>query len=348
MSLRNRLTALFSPHRRWLAPEAGPLQAGGLFGPNEAVVPRVACTHFRLPLPATLAAGGRAAALDLAVRRVAPSSSPRYAAVWQGEVAQVWVLDERAAADAGEAEQLIAESSLLPQPAQPDGARLLAVARGVEGQVWRAGQLVASRCWPAPPSPEAWSRFLRAAAMPVAAGPPALETLPAAAQPWGQAIRRWRWAPAQLETAFWRGSAVLLGVLLGWPLIAALLWGSASLWQAQQLDALRAASAPLIAAREQAEQAQRRLETLARLGAGPVDAALLADLRERLPAEDRLSGWQRDGNRLRIELHTPSTDPRRYVQALAGHPLLSGVVAQPAEAGRMQLEIELPELEPVP
>lgn len=348
MSLRNRLTALFSPHRRWLAPEAGRLQAGGLFGPNEAVVPRVACTHFRLPLPAALTAGGRAAALDLAVRRVAPSPSPRYAAVWQGEVAQVWVLDERAAADAGEAEQLIAESSLLPESALPDGARLLAVAKGVEGQVWRAGQLVASRCWPEPPSPEAWSRFLRAAAMPVAAGPPAVETLPAAAKPWGQAPRRWRWAPAQLESAFWRASALLLGLLLGWPLIASILWGSASVWQAQRLAELRTASAPLIAAREQAEQAQLRLAALARLGAGPVDAALLADLRERLPAEDRLAGWLRDGTRLRIELQTTSTDPRRYVQALAGHPLLSGVVAQPTETGRMQLEIELPDLEQGP
>jgi len=348
MSLRHRLTALFSPHRRWLAPEVGRVQAGGPFGPREAVVPRRACTHFRLPLPA-LAAAGRAAALDLAVRRVAPGPEPRYAAVWQGGVAQVWVLDAQAAADARETERLVAESSLLPAPAQPDGVRLLAVAGAVEGQAWREGQLVASRCWPAPPSPAAWALFLRAAGLPAANdGPPPLEAPAPAAQPWGQPTARWRWAPAQLEAAFWRGSALLLGLLLGWPLVAALLWGSASAWQAQRLAELREASAPLIAAREQAEQAQARLDALARLAAGPVDAALLADLRERLPPEDRLLGWLRDGNRLHIELRAASADPRRYVQALAGHPLLAGVVANPGEAGRMQLDVELPLPEAAP
>lgn len=328
------------PHRRWLAPEVGPLQTGGLFGPREAVVPRAACTHFRLALPA-LAAGERAAALELAVRRVAPMPEPRYAALWQGGAAQVWVLDERTAAEAAETERLLAESALLPPPAEPEGARLLAVAGGVEGQVWREGGLIASRFWPQTPDADAWARFLRAAGLPLAEVPP-LQTLARQAEPWGQPARRGRWAAAQLEAAFWRGSAVLLGLLLGWPLLAGSLWAGAAALQEHRLNELRAASAPLIAAREQAERAQARLDALARLGAGPLDAVLLADLRERLPAEDRLLGWLRDGERLRIDLQASSSDPRHYVQALAGHPQLAAVVANPGEGGRMQLEIELP------
>ena len=42
-----------------------------------------------------------------------------------------------------------------------------------------------------------------------------------------------------------------------------------------------------------------------------------------------------------MDLQGTGDDPRPVVQAFADHPLLSGVVANPQGAGRIQLDIDL-------
>jgi len=245
-------------------------------------------------------------------------------------------------------ETLIVESSLLPAPEDGDATRLVALRKGVEGQVWRAGVLQASRWWPSAPDVASWGRFLRGASRPVEDRVPPVEYLAPGTIPWGTLAGPLPWAPAQLEAVFWRAVAVATGVLLGTPLLAGLVWQAAAFQMGRDLDAVRAASAPLIDARERAERARDRVEALQALGAGPCDYLLLAEMRRHLPEGDRLAGWLRDGERLRVDVVAGSADPRQYVQAFAGHPELADVVANPADGGRMHLEFELPSLEATP
>lgn len=342
MTFRERFRALFSPHRRWLDADAGLLQAGGWLGPRQRVALRADTLHRRLAFPGVPPAQ-RDRALQLAAERAAPSTGARYAARWQGEVAQVWLLATEAHGELGADEVLVAESSLLPPPRGDAAERVVALRRGVEGQVWRDGELRASRWWPDAPDAEGWARFLRASGVaitaPVAA--PAVEHLTPLPEPWGRAGRRLAWAPAQLESAFWTALVAIAALIIGWQLAAALTWSIAGAWQAQRLEAVRESAAPLIAARERAEAARARIDAWAGLAETPVDYLLQAELRGLLPAEARVAGWSRDAAQLRVEVVGGGDDPRPFVQALAAHPVFSSVVANPGGNGRMQLDIRL-------
>ncbi len=337
MTFRDRFRALFSPRRRWIDATGTVLDAGGPLGPKEAVLPRSRATHRRFDFRA-LPSARRRAALDLAVRHGAPVPGSPHACRWQGGVAHVWSPIELL--DLEPDVVLVAESSLVAAPAS-DGVRLVALRDGFEGQAWVDGQLIASRWWPDAPTDEAWQRFLRAAGRPIEGGTPAIESFVLSHTPWGEPHGRVAWSPAQLESAGWRVVAVLVALVVGWQLAAATTWTLARALQAQRLDALRADSAPLIAAREQAEAAQHRLVALEALVQGPSDLDLLAEVRRRLGAEVRVVAWTRDVGRLRIDLQGAGDDPRPIVQAFADHPLLGVVVANPQGGGRMQLDIDL-------
>lgn len=285
----------------------------------------------------------REKALTLAASRAAPSPGTRYAWRWQGDVAQLWLMTSTFAGEFGADEVLVAESSLLPPPSSPDVERLVALRRGVEGQVWCDGELKASRWWAEPPPSDAWALFLRSSGLPL----PSVVVVPAVVQPvllgepWGSAGRRLSWAPAQLEQAFWTSLAAIAALVVGWQLAATVVWGVADAWQDHRLEMLRASAAPLIAARERAEVARTRIDAYASLAATPVDYLLLAELRVLLPADVRVSAWSRDAGQLRVEVEGGGSDPRTFVQSLAGHPVFSSVVANPVTNGRMQLDVAL-------
>lgn len=285
-----------------------------------------------------LPAARRRDALDLAARQGAPLAGSLHACRWQGGIAHVWSSIDHL--DVESDAVLVAESSLVPPPAS-DGVRLVALRDGVEGQVWAGGLLFASRWWPIVPSIDDWHRFLRAAGLAAEGGLPHVEVATLASVPWGEPHGRLAWSPAQLEAAGWRLVAVLVALVVGWQLSAAATWTVARTVQSQRLDALRVDSAPLIAAREQAEAAQQRLAALDALLQGPSDLDLLAEVRRRLGADVRVAAWTRDTGRLRIDVQGAGDDPRPVVQAFADHPLLGVVVANPQGGGRMQLDIDL-------
>lgn len=280
----------------------------------------------------------RRAALDVAVRQDAAGQPVRPACCWQGAVAHAWV-PPAPPPDPGA--RWLAESNLVP-PAVGDAHRLLALREGVEGQVWRDGVLTASRWWPAAPDAPAWALFLRGAGVDVATPPPPLERPELGRLPWGEPHDRVAWSDAQIEAAVTRAGVFVLALIAGWLIATLVTWTFASQLQASRLEAIRAESAPLISARERAEAAQQRVAALAALVSGPSDLALLRDAHALLPAGTRLVGWARDGERLRIDLVGAGSDPRPIVQAFAGHPQLGGVVANPVDGARMQLDVELP------
>ena len=347
MSLRERFRALFSPRRQWLGVDAPVVQAGGWLGPLEVVVPRALCSYRRLAFP-QLPSDRRAEALALAASRAAPEAGSGWTARWQDEVAHLWVFPPSARDAIDPAAVPVAESALLQLPEEPDVDRLVALVEGVEGQVWRGGQLLATRWWHSPPSGEAWAQFLRSASVePRTPLPdPVLGAL--SEVPWGRPVQRIVWSAAQLERAFWRGLVVFLGVLIGWQVSAAAAWSIAEAWQASRLEALRAESAPLIDAREKAEAARTRMEALINLAAAPSDYVLVAEVKQRLPEDARLVGWLRDPASLRVAVRTRERDPRVFVQAFSGHPLLGAVQANAVERGadvELLFDLDPPDLE---
>jgi len=311
-------------------------------GPVELVVPRSECVHrhqsFRdLPVKQ------RGAALSLAALRWAPTSDSRWMVRWQDGEAQVWIWTPPDGVEPDAAAVLVPEAALRAAPVSAEVERLVAMREGVDGQVWRDGCLVASRWWPSVPEAPAWWQFLRSSGVSIEGRPdvPAVDDAPLLPTPWGQAPSRFRWSPAQLESAFWRGALLLSVFLVGWQVCAGLVWGVASAYQDARLERLRSESAPLIAARERAEADRARIEALLAPATGPRDYLLLADVRSRLPEQARLITWFRDGGSLRLELQSAESDPRVFVQAFRGHPLLAGVTINPLDAGRLQLDVDL-------
>jgi hypothetical protein len=101
----------------------------------------------------------------------APFDDSAYAIVTGPDAAVVFAWDQRefeqrarAAGVAVRPRRVWPETLLLPR--QPDGPALRRCSLGVEGQVWRDGQLRASRWWPQVPDTAAWRNFQRSAGVP--------------------------------------------------------------------------------------------------------------------------------------------------------------------------------------
>ncbi|WP_374473103.1 hypothetical protein [Arenimonas sp.] len=190
-------------------------------------MPRAACHYRRLEF-AQLPVRQRAAAAKLAVRRHEPAPGALQHVAWTGATAHAWIWPQPDPVMA-EGEPGWIPESLLRAPPAGDGPRLLQAIEGVEGQVWRDGQLQASQWWPAVPDADAWRRFLRACGIgPDAAGAvPAPETLPWETTPWGDAPRGLPGSPAALERLAWVAGLGLVALCLGWQLAAQATWGIA-------------------------------------------------------------------------------------------------------------------------
>lgn len=322
------------------------MQRGGPLGPVERVVPRAQCLYRRMEF-AAVARNRRAAAADLAVRRAYPRAQAQHYIAWSGSTAHAWIWPD-ADADAGAADDAdqrwLPESVLMPPPAG-DGERLLALAQGCEGQVWRQGELRASRWWPQPPDEMQWRLFLRASGVEQSgtARVPMPQSLPWLTRPWGGGRGAMPWTPATLERLGWAAAAVVLGFALGWQLVSHASWSLSSLRLSARLDALRQQATPLLDARERAQADLDTLIAYRRLQSGLSDYSLMADVIAPLPADARLVGWRREGRRLQATLQSAQTDPRVFVSAFQQHPLLSRVTANPAaNPQQIQLDFELP------
>lgn len=344
MTFRDRLRALFSPRRHWIDETGAECLAGGPLGPKEGVLLRSRSTYQRFDFSA-LAPARRRGALELAVRQAAPHAVGSFACRWRGGIAHVWM--PSGLTGVGEDVKVVSESSLVPAP-DGNGARVLALREGFEGQLWEDGDLVASRWWAHAPSAAAWGVFLRSGGSAASGASGACEpiTLPLSREPWGGRHEAFVWSSAQLETLGWRAVVLFAALVVGWQVAATAVWGVAEWLQTNRLEYLRTESAPLIEARERAEASQQRMAALAALVDAPSDVRLLADVRRALGAEIRLLGWSRDDARLRIEVQGAGDDPRPIVRAFEAHPLLSRVVANPLGEGRMQLDIDLQVADP--
>lgn len=342
MLLRNQLTALFSPTRRLVEDHAPILHQGGPLGAMEWVVPRAQCHYRRMDLSA-LPARQRLAAARLTAQRYEPEPGAVHHLAWTGPVAHCWTWPQPLLRVVEQLDGWIPET-LLRMPPAIDGPRLLGMHAGVEGQQWRDGQLQSSQWWPQIPSLDAWRRFLRAGGLSSAAIEPLpdLQRLEWSPAPWGDLRRALPGSPAARERMAWVAAACVLALGLGWQLLAQAHWTVANARVDSQLETLRAKATPLLDARERADVALSALQDLRGLQLGVSDYVLMAQVLRPLPAEVRLSGWQRENNRLRIAVAGAQPDPRPYVSAYQSDPLLADVTATPSNDGAsMELDFTL-------
>lgn len=342
MHLPNQLAALFSPTRRLIGPETSILHQGGVLGPQEWVVPRADCHYHRLDF-SQLPVRQRPAAARMAVRRHEPGPGALQHIAWEGGIAHAWIWPQPDTAVTQDDHAWIPES-LLRAPPDSDGPRLLRQIRGVEGQLWRGGRLAASQWWPDAPGQEAWRRFLRAGGLgPEAAeAVPVAETVPWSAQPWGDQRRGLPGSPAALERLAWTAGLGIVALGLGWQLAAQANWTIALLRVESQVGSLRAQATPLLEARERADAALEAVRHYRGLQSGSSDYWMMAEVIGLLPKDARFAVWQREGSRLQAGVLSAVSDPRLYVSAFDGHPMLADVVASPATDGQgMQLDFTL-------
>lgn len=241
----------------------------------------------------------------------------------------------------------------LLHPAHDDGVVLEPCVVGVEGQVWRDRQLVATRWWPEAPDADGWLNFQRGAGVAASAQtelPPSIE--PDAAQP----LLDEPWAPVQTLSAMQEQArlrkhalaAALLTVLLLptlWLLYAN--WSVAGEVRAldEEKTQLSAQAQPVVTARGQALAAMSQLDTLAAAVAHPDALAILGHVGAHLPAGGtRVRNFELDGRRLRLVLAVPATTPHIvYVRSLEGGGWLRNVreETQDASPGTVALTAEI-------
>lgn len=349
MHLRNQLTALFSPTRRLIGPDRDVIRAGGPLGAMQWVVPRAQCHYRRIDLP-NLSARKRQAAARIAARRYQPAAGALSHIAWTGSVAHLWTWTAPPEDLAASEDLAWLPETLLRAPPADDGARLLRMVEGFEGQLWRDGQLQASQWWPQPPGEDGWRRFLRGCGLPAGDArspepePGQFEPLPWAETPWGDTQRGLPASPAALERLAWAGAFGLLAIVLGWQLAGTLTWSVARTQLDTRTETLRARAAPLLDARERADAARQALLSYHALAQqGISDYALMAQIVSPLPDDIRFGGWRREGARLQTLVSSADTDPRHFVSAFGQHPRLADVVASPVEGGSMQLDFTLPQ-----
>ena len=342
MTLQTRLAALFSPTRRLIGNEAAPVQKGGLLGGQQKVVPRAECQYRRLDLTA-MPARQRSAAARLAVSRHEPSPNAVTHVAWSGGVAHLWIW-ATPTPEVARGEQRWIPETLLAAPPTADGPRLLSLHDGVEGQVWQSGQLLTSQWWPQLPEQEAWQRFLRAAGLDPDIAPfvPQPLHLPWSDSPWGERQRGAGVSAATGEYLLWIGTFALLALVFGWQVAGLVRWNAASTQLAKQLEDARNKAAPLLAARERAEQLQIDAEHLLQLQGVTGDYLLMGEIIKALPAGSQLTAWQRDSDKLQVAVRSAEGDPRKFVSAFEALPHLADVVATPIGSGSIQLIFTLP------
>lgn len=293
------------------------------------VVGRGLCRFRYLPF-GTLPKADRLGYLQVQITAWAPFAHADYVVVSDavGAAVLAWdaarLAEQRAAAGLNPASRLlVAPESLLHEPLQAEGATLRRCSEGCEGQVWRAGRLVASRWWPQTPEPAAWLNFQRGAGLESsrqATEPPNLPETPVwAPRPWAPAQRL---SELLERDRLYLHGALALALLL---MLLPTLWLVRSGWAAQtqaaalmaQRHTLEAAARPGLEARAAALDALSQLETLLAQVDRVAPVSLLAHLSRCLPADgSRLLELDWEGRRLRLVLEPAPGTPRTvYVRA---------------------------------
>jgi hypothetical protein len=309
------------PYKPLASPDAWPrlgssgvsVPAAGAPGQRRWVIARSLCRFRHFGLPAAAGAQRRAVLRNLLLAW-APFDDPAYSIVMRAGGAFAWAWDRPHSAtlldEAGApADAVLWPEALFVAPPAGDGLRLLRASEGVDAQLWRGGELQASRWWPEVPAGDEWLRWARSAVEAAGLdlsmiGPPQAQTLP------------WQgpWAEGVGIDALLSSSSRLERVALASAIAALVGLSSAQLHQAwaaneerhalqAERDRVAAAAAPVIAARDRALALAVEAAALSAQLVAPQPLEVMQHLAERLPARGAtLKELDLEGTRLRIAL----------------------------------------------
>jgi hypothetical protein len=272
---------------------------------------RKLCRFRRFVVPVQAGAQGRVVLRNLLLAW-SPFDSSDYRVVLRGETAWAWAWDRSVVAtllpDTRSGVTVLPET-LLVEPARSSLPRLVRCLEGVEGQVWRGNDLLASRWWAQTPPADEWQQWCRASGAqdPIdsAAPSPALSEPNWLGSPWAEGVK--------VEQLLSSGSH-LESVALGAALVALVGLSAVQMRQAwaahsehkerlTERDRLAATAAPVTLARDKALALGIEAENLSKqlVALQPLDVML--HLSERLPARGvTLKEFELVQPRLRIAL----------------------------------------------
>jgi len=312
----------------------------------EQVIARSRCRFRRVPEPPPgLGAKDRQDFLQVQLQAWTPFQHTQCAVAADGQGWMVFAWDGDGADAAAGGHPPVPETLLLPRG--NEGARLLACREGVEGQLWKAGNLLASRWWPTPPGAAEWANFMRGAGSQEAMPLPSMTEAQPSQVPWAAVETPQSLAERRRVRGHMLVAAVAL--LLALPTV----WLGADWWRTQsqveqlraQVDAMDSALQPVFRLRAETLQAQADLARLQPALQRPEAAALLAHLAEIWPRDgSSLQELSWRGQELRLSARVnPSTPRVAYVQALERGQWLQGIreEAREREAGLLTLVARL-------
>lgn len=272
-------------------------------------------------------------AAKLSARARTPIADPDFYFDWGKEQVGVWSWPKSLTADLTDFEGEILPETVLHPPLQ-DGARLMAAIDGYEGQVWRDGQLKASRWWPNQPGDADWASFLRVTRS-TGAGQfrPAAENLvlsdrPTHAQPYTALVDR-------VKSISLRDMAALALLCIAVPALYLLgQWAQLSQTRASasaELSALSEETAEIGAARLTAQIASNELALYAQALNRRHPAELLASVSEELARFSiRLDAFEQNDDLLSLNLRADADfAPEALVRAMEENPLMNSVRLEP-------------------
>jgi hypothetical protein len=331
--------------------------------PAPWIVARSSC-RYRWVDCSGVPAADRPALLAVQLQAWAPFEEPGWALVETPEGCMVWAWDAAALELAAEREGL--EPPDAPRGATPlpetllhpraeAGTGIVPLLEGCEGQVWKGGQLLASRWWPAWPGAAAWQNFQRstgAEALTPLPTPPgqSTPTPPPLSTPWA-----WPQSPearAQARRLRNHAAAAALAALAGLPA----LWLAVEGWHTHDAtaqlrarsEALQNALQPTLAVRNDTLAGLAAVERMTALLDRPVPLPLLAQLAGRWPGDGTvLRALEWDGTRLRLALSVPANRPRvAVIQALEDGGWLRNVREETAGEGESEWLVLVADVQP--
>ena len=353
----DQLKRRFSPSLVRLGAEgARPLPGGGTSGVL-ALVGRELCLYLHVDAT-RLPPRQRAGFVALAVRRAAPFADPEHDILWLNGHAAVWYWSrervQALASGLGSSLRLRAEALFRGDVHAGDAEQLLLlevvdqgelVQAGVEARVWRQGHLHATRWWPAPPDAAGWHTFARGVGLDGSRPPPPLETSRLHPRPLdaGNQLTPMAGQLGRRLPMLGAGLALLVLALL----VAQVAGIARAAWEVraveQRIDLLNARLEKVITARETADAAQERIETLLALRAPLSQTRLLGEIKRLTPGSWEMVAWTQPSPAvLEVTIKGEGLDAAAIVSAWEQSPYLQEVAPAPTSGeGQLTLQARL-------
>lgn len=298
--------------------------------------------HFeRIAIPADLPALQRQKALALKIRAGSPYEHIGYVALWQGEYAQVWFWDKTKVA-APRFARVIPEALL--QAPHTEGVRLLAQTQGFECQVWRAGELIASRYWPELPNKVDMLGFQRQASVPPDQRQADIDpqTLPWLSVPYARTLGS---EPSQIRSQAGR----IWGAIFALVLVMLAMQGVQNIKAKQRLQILQAEvqelrqkNEPLLRANQAREADLSQIANLQTVLDHVNPLLIMDELLKIMPLDSKIQSYKQVDKTLKVAFNSKiMLNSAQIITQVQTLPFVQTVTTGDAKEGVVELNIQL-------